>query len=240
MVRLKLLLAVLWLAGAGDHEAYFPARGWAELLDLPQPEVNGARRVLDAISWLETHKFISVKRSVGHPARIRLRREDASGKPYSMPAQGDQGRDGKIRERDWHIQVPAGFWENGWATVLSGPAVALLLVLMDMVDFKHPADPVWLSEKLTAERYDLSGDTWTRGTAELRIHHLITVKPKPVSTTMGWKRRRNTYVVNVDRLSDRPGSAPSAPKPPAPARKPVKRRRATSVTPTRAARRTTK
>jgi hypothetical protein len=211
MVRLKLLLALLWMAGAGDHEAHFPARGWAELLDLPEPEVNGARRVLDAIAWLEKNDFITVKRSAGHPSRIKLRREDGAGRKYTMPAQAEQGSEGRIRERDWHIQIPSGFWENGWAAVLSGPAVALLLVLMDMADIHDPKRPVWLSERVSGERYDLSRDTWTRGTRELREHALVTVIAKPVSTGMGWKRRRNTYVVRLERLDQRPGS-PIEPK----------------------------
>src|SRR4051812_10374162 len=48
-VRLRLSLASLWLGAAPPHELTYPARAWAELLDLDDPETAGARRVADAV-----------------------------------------------------------------------------------------------------------------------------------------------------------------------------------------------
>ena len=50
-MQLKFYLAVLWQAGGGDerHSATWPARTWAALLDLPDPEHRGDRRIRDAI-----------------------------------------------------------------------------------------------------------------------------------------------------------------------------------------------
>jgi len=51
-VRVKLELTFLWFA-ANPHDLAYPARAWATLLGLPDPAGRGARRINEAILWLE-------------------------------------------------------------------------------------------------------------------------------------------------------------------------------------------
>jgi hypothetical protein len=64
-VRLKLHLSLLWLSSGYPHETSFPASAWAELLDLDDPLGRGARRVNEAVGWLESERFIDVERKRG-------------------------------------------------------------------------------------------------------------------------------------------------------------------------------
>ncbi|HVF74574.1 MAG TPA: hypothetical protein VM938_05955, partial [Acidimicrobiales bacterium] len=65
-VRLKLYLSFLWFAAAPPHDVTYPARAWASLLGLEDPEARGARRIIDAITWLDAHDFVVVE---GRPRR---------------------------------------------------------------------------------------------------------------------------------------------------------------------------
>ncbi len=84
-VRTKLLLTMLWVGANPPHDVTYPARAYAELLGLPKPETTGARRVLDAIDWLEQRRFLTVENRPGHPSRVTLLRELADGQPYTVP-----------------------------------------------------------------------------------------------------------------------------------------------------------
>src|SRR5712692_936189 len=89
-VRLKLLLSLLWVAGGGTDERHktnaYPARAWAALLDLPDPEGKGQRRIRDAIRWLEDEEFVRTAREPGKPMALQLLCDDGSGKAYTDPA----------------------------------------------------------------------------------------------------------------------------------------------------------
>ena len=63
----KLYLALLWMAANPPYDVTFPARAWAELLGLPNPEGKGDRRVRDAIDWLADQGLITVTRSPWSP-----------------------------------------------------------------------------------------------------------------------------------------------------------------------------
>jgi hypothetical protein len=230
-LRIRLYLALLWLAGGGRderHSVNFPARAFAELLDLPDPGGRGERRVREAFKVFQRDALIVVEPQAGRPSVIHLLQEDASDQQYSRPGiHMERAKDAGEKADPAHlfVQLPAGFWTQGWAVVLNGPAIAMLLVLLVVTENGRKKNQ-WVSPTQRA-RYGLSDDTWTRGIAELVKHGVVEVRKMPVSRDFEWKRVRNTYSVNVGRLGDSPASPPTRDEAAAPrrrARRPTARR----------------
>jgi hypothetical protein len=220
-VRLRFYLAVLWQAGGGDerHSVRWPARAWAELLDLPDPEGRGDRRIRDAVRVLENAGLLTANRRPGEPIELELRREDGTRVQYRHP--GEVAREAKqagedVDRSEWFVQLPPAFWTQGWAIVLSAPGLAMLLALL-VVTENGSREGEWISPSQARSRFALSEDTWTRGVAELRRHGLLETRKKPVSQDFGWRRVRNTYTLKISRLREDPRQPPReqtpAPKP---------------------------
>lgn len=187
-VRLKLYLCLSLRAVRSPYDIRpSPGSWWAKTLALADPEGLGARRIADALGWLDAHKFVALERRHGSPPAITLLSPDGSGGPYT-PRPGPR----------W-VRVPLGFWEHQWITALSGSATALLLVLLDLQGGKMEADPPWLTGS-QHPRYGLSDDTWTRATKELKNFNLLTVRRAPQGKDFDWRRMRNTYWIHIDRL----------------------------------------
>ncbi|HLI15521.1 MAG TPA: hypothetical protein VKV23_05660 [Acidimicrobiales bacterium] len=199
-VRLKLYLTMAMLAVSPpyDIQGAIPARSWAETLDLADPDHLGARRVSDAIRWLASHRFIVSERARGAPGPVRLLSQSGTGDPYVRPSGGD----------DRYVRLPLGLWRNGWIVVLSGAALAILIILLDLQGGRPTAQ--WVSPRQAHIRYDLSPETWTKGVRELAERGLVTVKKIPQGDIFDYRRMRNTYWVLEDRLE-----APVTPAPPA-------------------------
>lgn len=203
-VRLKLLLGLIWAAGGGREgderhmtNAY-PARAWATLLDLPDPEGNGQRRIRDAIQWLEARKLIRAHREEGRPTVLEIRREDGSGLDYMDPARAiSQIKDESEKWRELHVTLPDTFWTDGWAATLSGRALAILLVLGQLTYTEREWD--YASPKKARERYTLSEDTWSRGVAELKGHGIVEIRRRKIAEDVFQLRRlRNEYKLTRD------------------------------------------
>jgi hypothetical protein len=193
-VRLKLYLTMTLIAVRAPHEIKpLNGRAWAELLDLPDPAGNGARRVADALTVLQTMRLIEVTRRAGHAPDVQLRSSDGRGKRYSW-----QGKR--------YISLPLHFWEEGWIHRLSGTAVALLLVLLDLQGGRSSSDPPYLIGSQRG-RYALSDDTWTRATAELVREGLLTVSRVPQGQDFDYRRLRNTYWLSTAGLATPPAEA---------------------------------
>jgi hypothetical protein len=187
-VRLKLYLTMSLLAVRAPFDLpAIPARSWAEALDLPDPERNGARRVSDAIDWLAENKLIVAERRQGAPSPIRLLSQDGLGKPYVRPTPA--GR---------YVRLGLGLWYHGWIVRLSGTALAILAVLLDLQGGR--AQPQWISPTQARRRYDLSPDTWTKGLKELEGLGLVTVTRKAQGDFFDYRRMRNAYWVNEHEL----------------------------------------
>jgi hypothetical protein len=232
-VRLRFYLAVLWQAGGGDerHNVTWPARAWAELLDLPDPEGRGDRRIRDAIRVLESAGLLAANRRPGEPIELELRREDGTRVQYTHP--GQVARDAKqagrqVDRTDWFVQLPPVFWTRGWAIVLSGPGLAMLLVLLVLTE-NGSREGEWISPGQARSRFALSEDTWTRGVAELRRHGLLETRKKPVSQDFGWRRVRNTYTLRTSRLDEDPRQPPPEQPPARKSRRRTSRRVRRSV-----------
>jgi hypothetical protein len=206
-LRLKLYLALLWQAGGGDerHAATWPARAWAELLDLPDPEGHGDRRIRDAIRALERAQLLKATREPGRPIMLTLLRDDGTANPYVHPGEVASAakKQGAVDLSGLYVQLPPGFWTKGWAITLSGPGTVMLLV-MQVLTKNGLRKGQWISPKQARSRFGLSEDTWTRGVAELRRHGLLETRKKPVSEDFGWRRVRNTYTLNCARLDTGP------------------------------------
>ena len=187
-VRLKLYLTMSLLAVSAPYDIRpIPARSWASALGLDDPGRNGARRISDAIDWLAEHKLLVAERRQGTPGTVRLLSQDGTGGPYTRPS--PVGR---------YVRLPLGLWEQGWIVRLSGTALALLIVLLDLQGGRP--GPQWISPAQARRRYDLSPDTWTKGIKELKTLELVTVSRRPQGDIFDYQRMRNTYWVHENKL----------------------------------------
>jgi hypothetical protein len=187
-VRLKLYLTMILIAARAPHDIEnVPARAWAETLNLDDPAGLGARRISDALRWLDEQRFISLTSRRGTPPTVRLRSALGDDTPFD-------------RGRGVYLSVPVGLWEHHWITRLSGAGLALLLVLLDLQGGKNSASPPSLPGPLR-RRYGLSDDTWTRASRELRELGLLQIKKQPHGRDFDFRRMRNTYWIGKEMLS---------------------------------------
>jgi hypothetical protein len=189
-VRLKLYLTMALVAVSPPYDIPpIPARSWAAALGLDDPDHNGARRINDAIGWLAEHDFLISERRRGTPGRVRLLSQSGTGAPYTRPI--TTGR---------YVRLPLGLWDQGWIVRLSGTALALLIVLLDMQSGRGEAQ--WIAPAQARRRYDLSPDTWTKGIHELQAVGLVTVRKRPQGDFFDFRRMRNSYWVHDEVLNE--------------------------------------
>ncbi|NEK96610.1 hypothetical protein GCU67_20925 [Modestobacter muralis] len=217
-LRLKLLLSLLWVAGAPPYDVSYPARAWATLLDLREPERAGARRVSQALQWLDERRFIELEQQIGRPPRVTLLRETGFGEPYEPPGainnrltQRLQGTTGvqraalqEQREGERYLQLPPTMWTQGWIQTLSAPGLAMLLVLL-AESVGNPDREVWLTPDLAQRRYGLSAATRSAGLRELVDFRAAKVKRRSVSRDVfDYRRVRNVYRLDPAALAAPP------------------------------------
>ena len=85
-VRLKLLVSMHLIAAGGKHDVTRSPVSWAQMLDLPEPETNGARGIRDASGWLEDRQLIVVEHQRGREPTAYVRSVLVDGSPYKRPA----------------------------------------------------------------------------------------------------------------------------------------------------------
>jgi hypothetical protein len=189
-VRLKLYLTMVLIAARHPHDIkQVPARTWADMLGLADPEGLGARRVSDALQWLAKNNFIHLASRRGTPPTVTLRSALGDNTPFR-------------RGIGVYLGVPIGLWEQYWITRLSGTGLAMLLVLLDLQGgkTKSKSNPPSLPGP-KRRRYGLSDATWTRGRHELERLGLLTVKKTPQGEVFDWRRMRNTYWIDKAALN---------------------------------------
>lgn len=217
-VRFKLELSFLWVAAKPPHDLAYPARAWATLLGLPDPAGRGARRVNEAISWLEQNGLIEVETRSGVPNVITLLSEAGNGEAYELPGAAYsrlRNKSSEVADQHRYLQIPNAFWTNGWIGVLSGAAVAMLLVLYAELGNKRNPETtdLWLSPNQADLRYGLSEDTRSKGLRELQAAGIVSVRRQTVaSNTFDFQRRRNVYRLHPQRLREQ-AESPSQPRP---------------------------
>lgn len=205
-VRLKLLLSMLWLVRDNPAPVLaYPSRAWANLLDLPEPASKGARRINEALAWLESNSLVVTEKQPNRIERlVTLLNETGNGQPYELPgaaikrlASDAPGRDGHV-----YIQLPGTLWANGWITMLSGAAVAMLALLYRQLAAGDPADShLWFAPSDAKLRFDLSDDTRSKGLRELTKAGLITMERRSVDpASFDYERVRNVYRLQPSQL----------------------------------------
>lgn len=207
-IRLKLFLSLLWVAVSEPHDVSLPARTWANLLGLGDPEGAGARQVRSGFAWLEKNSFVRVEEVPGHPSRVTLLEESANGKDYVLPAVAFAKAHAAGLQPNAHIylRLPSTFWTNGWAASLSGPATAMLLVLLDARGGRSEDQELWFSPRVADARYALSENTRAAGFKELAEADLVVVHRRPVDPeALTYRRVRNTYTLLLDNLAQPAG-----------------------------------
>jgi hypothetical protein len=69
---------------------------------------------------------------------------------------------------------------------------------------RSPAQAPWVSPLEAKERYAVSDDLRTKGTRQLEALGLLTIGRIPQGGDSDYKRLRNTYWLDLDRLDDSP------------------------------------
>jgi hypothetical protein len=136
---------------------------------------------------MRARSFLISERRQGTPGSVRLLSQDLAGGTYERPTPGHR-----------YVQLPLGLWDQGWIVRLSGTALAILIVLLDLQGGR--AQPQWISPPQARRRYDLSPDTWTKGLKELKALDLITVSRRTQGDIFDYQRMRNAYWVHEDML----------------------------------------
>lgn len=218
-VRVGLYLTFLWFAAREPFDLAYPARAWATLLGLDDPAGAGTRRVRQAMNVLAKEKLIEIRARPGQPSRIFLLDESGEGRPYSLPgATYNRVRNTPEEPRHRYVQVPDTVWTNGWISVLSGPALAMLLVLMTERAGRAGDVDLWISPRIGKEFYGISDETRSRGLRELRAADLVTARRRSAGRdVLDFQRLRNTYRI-MDAAFARPAVVPVNPVPDAPMR----------------------
>lgn len=205
-VRLRLYLSLLWMA-RDDPTFSFPARAWAALLGLDTPTTNGARRVKQALRWLDEAGFLHLERAPGRDSVVHLLDDSGSGQAYELPGTTHTRlkNAGKAAESRKHlyVQLPAALWTQGWMSLLHGPAVAMLLVfyLESRPGHDGAKEWVWISPTSAQQRYALSEDTRTKGVRQLKAAGLVEVRRRAVAPdSFDYTRVRNVYRLVTDRI----------------------------------------
>ncbi|MPY38106.1 hypothetical protein FNH09_44935 [Streptomyces adustus] len=200
--RLRLYLSLLWLSRNDDAPRFeYPAHQWARLLGFDSPDTAGARRVQQALRWLDEQAFVRLQHRQGASSAIHLLSDAGTGRPYQAPGLAMKRLAVKAqREEHLYVQLPAGLWTKGWISDLSGAAVAMYLVLLH--ERRGEDKTVWLSPRIGRERYDLSDETRRKGLNELAQHQLVSVRRRPVHQGLfeDHFRSRNVYELNPEDL----------------------------------------
>lgn len=203
-VRLRLYVSLLWMA-RDDATFSYPARAWATLLGLPDPETKGERRIKDALNWLDDHDYLRLEAVKGRDSVIHLLDDGGSGKPYELPGKAYQRlrADREAAAPHRYVRIPRDLWTQGWMSLLSGPGLAMLLVLFYENRLNDNTEWVWFSPSMADLRYGLSEDTRTKGMRELVAAGLVQTRRRSVSTDIfDYRRVRKVHMLNRDRLRE--------------------------------------
>lgn len=199
-VRLKTYLTLVWLCAKYPHDTRPPAGKLAQAMGV---DGNGARRVNDALRYLEERRFIVREQRPGQSTRVWLRHESGDGSDYVRPYELAKSTDADVKAANLFAQVPRQLWTRGWIAVLSGRALACLLILLDASSGREDNDtksvkldegteyrevtsyaPRYFPQAHRRQLYTISPDTWRRGMVELERYGLI---------TRGWRRQMMFY-----------------------------------------------
>jgi hypothetical protein len=193
--RLRLYLLLTMIATSEPFDIRNPptAMTLARTLDL-LPD-TGARRITSNMKWLAVNRFIELAKRPGLTPSIQLLDPLWSGKPLPPGISKPMGNP----RRDRYVTFPIGFWSHGWLLHLSPVAIAVMFAMREHLGGKPNVARYMLRDR--RDSYELSHDTWTRGTRELKEASLLTVKRVPQGDEYVYTRLRNAYQLDTSPLN---------------------------------------
>lgn len=191
-VRLRLFVSLMWVCVQEPYDTTRPARFWASLLGLDDPDRAGARRIRAALKELEERHFVHLQ-PAGSSTRVTVLNERGDGTIYLPPYEALAAHQPK--EANEYFRVPTEIWTDGYLARLDGPATAMLLILL--AESRGRRRGVWFSAKKADQSYGVSLATRTRGIDQLREVGLITVKKMDVNPQTRESRTRNVYEIPI-------------------------------------------
>lgn len=207
-VKVKLLLSMIWVAVAEPYNVSIPARAWATLLGLEDPEGRGAARINAATRRLVEAGYLKADKRPGQSSQLYLQNELGNGEPYTHPGaawEAVRAADPRTRRNTpRYLRIPVEIWTHGWIAALGGPALSMLLILLEAARGREP-ESIWFAPSVAAARYGLNEATRKKGIDELEKYGLVTVdQAAVVRDALSSKRRRNTYTVHPEFFENNP------------------------------------
>lgn len=207
-LRLKLFLSLLWVCAKAPYSVTRPARAWAALLGLPDPEGSGTRRIQATFRELGERRLVRVLDRGGRPSEVTVLNEKALGAEYEPPSETysllqSKGAEEDVLREHRYFRLPSGLWTAGYINKLSGPGLAMLMVLRCEQRGQEGTD-VWFSPGKAADRFSLAETTQRQGLQELRQLGLLVTQKKIVSESgayIDFTRRRNVHTLNLMAMS---------------------------------------
>lgn len=186
-VAIKLYLALIWRTASPPFTSQKTARGWATLLDLPNPDRTGAARIRAALSTLAELRLIRLDPvEASKPPVVTLLSEAGDGAEYFLPstlylsykraAPKDQP---DVNNPYLYLKFPTSLWLQGYMQTLSTPGLAMLLILLS--ERADRGVGTWFSTEAFPQRYGISAPTRSKGTRELAELGLLITQRMPVS-----------------------------------------------------------
>jgi hypothetical protein len=189
-VRLKLYLLLTMIATQRPFDIRNPPTPLTMARTLALPQATGSRRINGNLNWLEYHKLIKRTKRPGLTAAIQLLDLNGNEKPMPDP-----------RSSRPYVTIPIEFWSEGWLLALSPTAIAVLFAVIERLGGQKI--PMYMTRP-RHQSYNLSHDTWTRGRKELEKHYLLKVTRTPQGDDYNYRRLRNSYWVDKERLLTSP------------------------------------
>ncbi|KXF55386.1 hypothetical protein AXA44_37905 [Rhodococcus sp. SC4] len=217
---MKLFLALLWRCSSPPFATDKPARAWATLLDLEDPEGKGLRRVKSAMRTLADNNLIELSEQPGYPNVVTLRDESGSGSAYGLPSSGYSfGKANRASKDDLaahtYFKIPQRLWTEGHMQSLKGPGLVMLLILL--AEQGGEGTKIWFSTDEFPKRYNISHKTRAAGTKELIEMGLLTVERESLSagphhSVFDTHRKRNVYRLTAIAQTTQTGEAVTSSK----------------------------
>jgi hypothetical protein len=183
-------LSLLWVCASKPYATNRPARVWAELLNLDDPETNGTRRVRAALKELAARGFVRLEPTKPTPT-ITVLSDFGDGSAYTTPGEVIMDSTGDSRKSHEYFRVPNEIWTEGYLGDMDGAAIAMFLVLL--AESRGVCRDVWISPHVLDEMYGISASTRTKGVAQLKELELVTVKRQAVQSRIDFSPSRQVY-----------------------------------------------
>lgn len=159
--RVALYLSLIWVASGGEHTSDRPARFWAALLGLADPDGAGSRVVRSTWRELEARRLVAITPGdhSGATPVVRLLREDGSGEAYTIP----DGSPGETYRR-----IPEFAWRRLFAEPdLTGAGLTMYLVAVRTAYRARQIDDLTFPSDYFRREYGLGESTRKNGLRNL-------------------------------------------------------------------------